>query len=123
VDRNKSLVDYEYYVRVQSFEKTQGSLVTVIKRKGEQEISYEVLILDSPTILKIQPRKSGYFSFFPSYYSSTTIVAKGNEAIKMYIGSKKYIPSTKKNNLFDADTNLSSTDRVKRIHFEGKEVD
>lgn len=52
----KSLVDYEYYVRVQSFEKTQGSLVTVIKRKGEQEISYELLILDSPTILKIKPR-------------------------------------------------------------------
>lgn len=41
----------------------------------------------------------------------------------MYIGSKKYIPSTKKNNIFDADTNLASTDRVKRIHFEGKEVD
>lgn len=53
MDKNKSLVDYVYYVRVQAFEKTQGSLVTVIKRKGEEEISYEVLVLDSPTILKI----------------------------------------------------------------------
>lgn len=41
----------------------------------------------------------------------------------MYVGSTKYIASTKEKNIFDADKNLASTDRVKRIHFEGKDLD
>jgi len=41
-----------------------------------------------------------------------------DDEIKMYIGDQRNVPSSKTSNLYDADSNLASTSRIKRVHFE-----
>lgn len=74
-------------------------------------------MLDYPLLLRIPPHSNGYISFF-LYFQATTIIAKADGEFKMYIGDLRNVPSSKTNNLYDADSNLASTPRMKRVYFE-----
>lgn len=83
------LGDFTYYLKLVGYEVTSGQIRVNVFRKGSKEVKYSDLLVDTPLKLIIEAKSTAYFSFSSQYETDSTIIAKSDAGIQMFLGVDK----------------------------------